>query len=415
MKDIKKIDMRQTQLFTKTLKELPKDESSYNAQSLIRAGFIDKVAAGVYSFLPLGWRVLNKIREIIRDEMSSVSGQEINMPTFAPRENWEATGRWESLDVLFKISASDKKEYALNPTHEEVVTPLAQKFIYSYRELPFAVYQIQTKFRNEKRAKAGLLRGREFLMKDLYSFHTTQEDLDSYYDQVIAAYVRIFKRLGLGDKTYLTFASGGTFSKYSHEFQTISQAGEDYIYICDKCQLAVNKEIIAEQSTCPQCQSTDLKEEKASEVGNIFKLGTKYSDSFQLTYNDEYGAKNPVIMGCYGIGLSRIMGIVAEVCHDDKGLIWPDNIAPFKVHLISLNANEEAENLYQLLQKERVEVLYDDRNISAGEKFADADLIGCSYRVVVSPKSLAAGGVELKKRAEGEGNIININDLLTYV
>jgi len=407
--------MKQSQLFTRTLKEIPKDETNYNAQVLLRAGFIDKVAAGVYSFLPLGWRVLGKIRDIIREEMETVGGQEINMPAFAPKENWAATGRWESLDILFKISASDKKEYALNPTHEEVVTPLAKKFIYSYRELPFAVFQIQTKFRNEKRAKAGLLRGREFLMKDLYSFHASQEDLDQYYEQVIGAYTRIFERVGLGDLTYLTFASGGTFAKYSHEFQTISEAGEDLIYVCDKCRLAINKEIISEQSTCPQCGNSDLKEMKASEVGNIFKLGTKYSEPFNLNYQSADGEKKTVIMGCYGIGLSRIMGMIAEICHDDRGLIWPLNVAPFRVHLLSLAQNEKAQMLYEELQQAGVEVLFDERDVSAGEKFADADLIGCPYRLVVSEKSLQAGGVEFKKRQEKDFKIVNINEIISYV
>ncbi|MDX9779091.1 MAG: aminoacyl--tRNA ligase-related protein [Patescibacteria group bacterium] len=407
--------MKQSQLFTRTLKEIPKDETNYNAQVLLRAGFIDKVAAGVYSFLPLGWRVLGKIRDIIREEMETVGGQEINMPAFAPKENWAATGRWESLDILFKISASDKKEYALNPTHEEVVTPLAKKFIYSYRELPFAVFQIQTKFRNEKRAKAGLLRGREFLMKDLYSFHASQEDLDQYYEQVIGAYTRIFERVGLGDLTYLTFASGGTFAKYSHEFQTISEAGEDLIYVCDKCRLAINKEIISEQSTCPQCGNSDLKEMKASEVGNIFKLGTKYSEPFNLHYQSADGEKKTVIMGCYGIGLSRIMGMIAEICHDDRGLMWPMNVAPFRVHLLSLTQNEQAQKLYDELQQTGIEVLFDERDVSAGEKFADADLIGCPYRLVVSEKSLKAGGVEFKKRQEKDFKIVNINEIISYV
>lgn len=407
--------MRQSQLFTKTIKEVPKDETSYNAQILLRAGFIDKVAAGVYSFLPLGLKVLNKIKHIIVEEMEDIQGQEVSMPAFAPKENWEATGRWTDLDVLFKIAASDKKEYALNATHEEVVTPLAKKFITSYRELPFAVFQIQTKFRNEKRAKSGLLRGREFLMKDLYSFHADQEDLDNYYEKAIAAYRRIFVRLGLSDITYLTFASGGTFAKYSHEFQTVAPAGEDLIYICDKCKLGVNKEIIEDQSTCPQCGNESLREEKASEVANIFKLGTKYSKPFDLTYQTAQGEKKLVIMGCYGIGLSRIMGMVAEVCHDDKGLIWPENIAPFKIHLVSLSKNEESDLVYKELLSKGLEVLYDDREVSNGEKFADADLIGCPYRLVVSAKSLAAGGVEFKRRESQETKIINIKDITKYV
>jgi len=407
--------MRQTQLFTRTLKELPKDETSYNAQALLRAGFIDKVAAGVYSFLPLGLRVLNKIREIIREEMFSVEGQEISMPAFAPKENWESTGRWESLDILFKIAASDKKEYALNPTHEEVVTPLAKKYIYSYRELPFAVFQIQTKFRNEKRAKAGLLRGREFLMKDLYSFHLDQADLDAYYERVTDAYTRIFDRVGLGENTYFTFASGGTFAKYSHEYQTLTESGEDLIYICDKCHLAINKEIIAEQNACPTCGNTELREEKAVEVGNIFKLGTKYSDAFSLGYSDATGAKKPVVMGCFGIGLSRIMGTVVETSHDEKGIIWPENIAPFRVHLLSLNANEKADEIYKELTEKGIEVLYDDRDVSAGEKFADADLIGCPYRVLISKKTLDIESAEVKKRRETTAELIKLKELTAYV
>lgn len=403
--------MKQSQLFTRTIKELPKDETSFNAQALIRAGFVDKSAAGVYSFLPLGWKVINKIKNIVVEEMVAIDGQEINMPSLAPRENWQATGRWDTLDVLFKTSGVDEKEYALNPTHEEVVTPLAKKFISSYRELPMAVFQIQNKFRNEKRAKSGLLRGREFLMKDLYSFHTNQEDLDNYYERAIIAYHNIFRRVGLGEKTYLTYASGGSFSKYSHEFQTLADAGEDIIYVCDDCKMAVNKEIIADQNTCPKCGRKDLREEKAVEAGNIFKLGTKYSDSFDLKYQDKDGEKKAVIMGCYGLGISRLMGTIVESCHDEKGIIWPENVAPFKVHLLSLNENEAAEKIYQDLIKQGVEVLYDDRELQAGEKFVDADLIGCPYRVIVSKKTLVNENVELKHRSSTESQLVKINEL----
>ncbi len=403
--------MKQSKLFTRTIKELPKDEASFNAQALIRAGFVDKSAAGVYSFLPLGWKVINKIKNIVTEEMVAIDGQEINMPSLAPRENWQATGRWDTLDVLFKTSGLDEKEYALNPTHEEVVTPLAKKFINSYRELPMAVFQIQNKFRNEKRAKSGLLRGREFLMKDLYSFHANQEDLDNYYERAIVAYKNIFRRIGLEEKTYLTYASGGSFSKYSHEFQTLTDAGEDIIYVCDDCKMAVNKEIIADQNTCPKCGRKDLREEKSVEAGNIFKLGTKYSDPFDLKYQDKDGEKKPVIMGCYGLGISRLMGTIVEVCHDEKGIIWPENVAPFKVHLLSLNENEAAENIYQDLIKQGIDVLYDDRELQAGEKFVDADLIGCPYRIVVSKKTLAGGNVELKHRSSAESQLIKINEL----
>jgi len=407
--------MKQSQLFARTVKELPKDETSFNAQALIRAGFIDKSAAGVYSFLPLGWKVLNKIRNIIIEEMEAIDGQEINMPSLAPKENWQATGRWETMDVLFKMKGGDEKEYALNPTHEEVATPIAKKFIFSYRELPMAFFQIQTKFRNEKRAKSGLIRGREFLMKDLYSFHANQEDLDEYYDKVIIAYNNIFSRVGLADKTYLTYASGGSFSKYSHEFQTLTSAGEDLIYICKSCRVAVNKEIIVEQNTCPQCGNKDLQEEKAVEVGNIFKLGTKFSNAFDLQYQAADGAKQDVIMGCYGLGLSRVLGTVVEVCHDEKGIIWPENIAPFKVHLLSLKENEAAEKIYQNLRAQGVEVLYDDRDLQAGEKFADADLIGCPYRLIVSKKTLEFRSVELKKRFDEKRDMILIDNLVNVL
>jgi prolyl-tRNA synthetase len=407
--------MKQSQLFTKTIKELPKDEASYNAQALIRAGFVDKSAAGVYSFLPLGWKVINKIRGIIREEMEAIDGQEINMPSLAPKENWQATGRWDTLDVLFKTSGSDEKEYALNPTHEEVVTPLVKKFINSYRELPLAVFQIQNKFRNEKRAKSGLLRGREFLMKDLYSFHADQADLDNYYERAIVAYNNIFKRFGLGEKTYLTYASGGSFSKYSHEFQTLTSAGEDIIYVCDDCQMAINKEIIADQNTCPKCGKANLREDKAVEVGNIFKLGTKYSEPFDLKYQDKDGEKKMVIMGCYGLGLSRAFGTIVEICHDERGIIWPEEVAPFKIHLLSLGENDKADKIYADLQKAGVEVLYDDRDLSAGEKFADADLIGCPYRLVLSKKSLENGGLELKKRSEKEVSIIALTEILNKI
>lgn len=403
--------MRQSQLFTKTVKDLPKDESSYNAQVLIRAGFIDKVAAGVYNYLPLGKIVLDKICRIIREEIDAMGGQEILMSALIPRDSWEKSGRWENFDVLFRLSGSDQKEYALGATHEEVVSPLAKKFVFSYKDLPFGVYQIQTKFRNEKRAKAGLLRGREFLMKDLYSFHADEADLDNYYQQAIKTYQRIYDRLGLGELTYLTYASGGSFSKYSHEFQTLAEAGEDLIYTCAQCRAAVNKEIIAEQPSCPLCGQTNLKEEKAIEVGNIFKLGSKFSQPFDVKYKDASGQDHLVVMGCYGIGPSRILGTIAEIYHDQQGLLWPANVAPYQAHLISLNSNQEAEEIYQNLQAAKIEVLYDDRDVSAGEKFADADLIGCPYRAVVSPKTLAKGTVELKARTAADLSNIKISEI----
>lgn len=406
--------MRQSHLFTKTLKEAPKDEVSQNAKLLIRGGFVDKLFSGVYTMLPLGYRVLTKIEQIIREEMDRIGGQEIFMPALHPKENWEKTKRWNGLTVLFKLIDNGDKEYALGATHEEVVTPLAQKFIVSYKDLPKAVYQIQTKFRDEPRAKSGILRGREFRMKDLYSFHSSTVELDEYYKKAQEAYFRVYERCGIRQMTYLTFASGGTFSKYSHEYQTVTSAGEDIIYVCPHCDIAVNREIFAEVGNkCPQCDATDLREEKAIEVGNIFKLGTKYSDAFDFNFVNENGQSEPVIMGCYGIGSTRILGTIAEIHHDDKGIMWPSSVAPYQAHLISLCKNQtevgSADQLYENLIRAGVEVLYDDRpSIRAGEKFADSDLIGIPTRVVVSAKTLEKGSVEVKGRGEAKARLVEI-------
>lgn len=404
--------MKQSQLTTKTRKEAPKDEVSLNAQLLIRAGFVDKLTAGVYSFLPLGFRVLKKIENIIREEIVAVGGQEILMPTLHPKANWEQTGRWVTMDDLYKVEDTSGRQFGLGPTHEEIVVPLMQKFANSYKDFPFAVFQIQNKFRMEMRAKSGLMRGREFFMKDLYSFHLDEKSMDEYYEKMKTVYARVFQRVGVGEKTHLTFASGGSFSKYSHEFQTVSSAGEDLIYICKKCSVAINKEIKEETPTCPECGGNDFFEEKAIETGNIFKLSTKFSTPFNLEAVNEDGEKKTVIMGCYGIGLNRLMGTIVELFNDEKGIVWPEAVAPFSVHLLSLGQDEEAEKIYQQLQEAGVEVLFDDRDARAGEKFADSDLIGIPYRVVVSGKTISAGGVEVKKRNEENAEVINVNELL---
>ncbi len=407
--------MRQSTLATKTLREAPKDEESQNAILLTRAGFIDKLAAGIYSFLPLGLAVLRKIENIIREEMVVIGGQEILMPALQPKENWDKTGRWNNFDALLKLKAFGDKNFALGPTHEEIISPLAKKLVLSYKDLPFALFQIQTKFRNEARAKSGLLRTREFSMKDLYSFHASQEDLDSYYQKATTAYFKIFERCGLGSKTYTTLASGGTFSKYSHEFQTATPAGEDIIYVCQKCQLAINKEIKDENPICPKCQSADFKETKAVEVGNIFKLGTKYSAPFDLKYKDQNGQEQIVIMGCYGLGPARVMGAIVETSHDDKGIIWPENVAPYKYHLLALGddkaVKKAADELYEKLIGNNFEVLYDDRELAAGQKFAEADLIGLPYRLVISEKTLAKDSVEIKKREEEKTELIKLSKI----
>ncbi len=398
--------MLQSKLFSKTQREDPREEESVNAKLLIRAGYVDKTMAGVYAFLPLGWRVISKIAGIIRKEMEAVGGEEILMPTLQPKKNWETTGRYDTYDTLFKFqSFYTKTDYVLGPTHEEIVSPLISRFVSSYKDLPVYVFQIQNKFRDEKRSKSGLLRGREFLMKDLYSFHADEKELEKFYEKVSRAYVKIFRLAGIGKITYLTYASGGDFSKYSHEFQTITPAGEDVIYLCEKCKVAVNREIIDDlHGACPVCGNKNLKEEKAIEVGNIFKLKTRFSSAFGLKFAGADSRDGDVLMGCYGIGLNRLMGTIVEVSHDDKGIIWPESVAPFKFHIIELKKGK-GRKLYEELVKSGAEVLYDDRDSTAGEKFADADLIGIPWRLVVSDKT--GEKVEIKKRGENKSKIVS--------
>ncbi len=394
--------MYQSSLISKTRKQISQTEESLNAQILIKAGFIDQIMAGVYAYLPLGYRVIHNIEKIVREELAAISAQEILLPALQPKSFWEKTGRWDSLDVLYRFTSYyTNTELALGSTHEEIITPLAQDLIQSYQDLPLAAYQIQTKFRDEKRAKSGLLRGREFIMKDLYSFHSNSEDLDRYYDGVIQAYTNMYKRLGLGEKTLKTYASGGSFSKYSHEFQTLSDIGEDTIFVCKTCNIAINQEIINEQNTCPECDNKDLIEKKAIEVGNIFKLQTKYSDAFGLEFTDDKGQNQSVIMGCYGIGISRLMGTIVEIfAENNSKMLWPAEISPFDIHLIMLNTDSDevknkAEELYQQYQKNGKSVLFDNRDERPGIKFADADLIGIPQRIIISKKSLEQNGVEI--------------------
>lgn len=410
--------MKQSLYFSRTSKHAPKDDVSVNARLLEQGGFVHKEMAGVYSYLPLGWRVLQKIENIIREEMNAINAQEILMPALQPKENWEATGRWSGLDVLFKIKSQHDNEYALGPTHEEIVTPLGKGVISSYRDLPLAVYQIQTKFRDEARAKSGLLRGREFRMKDLYSFHTSEEDLASYYKVVAEAYKKIFERLGI--PALYVEADGGTFAKFSHEFQVETANGEDTVYVCEGCQLAVNKEIFSDDKKCTDCGQANYRETKASEVGNIFELKTKYSDSFDLTYTAEDGQSQPVLMGCYGIGPSRCMGVIVEEHHDEAGIIWPESVAPFQVHLLALAGKDAsvqtaADQLYADLQQAGIEVLYDDRaDKTAGEKFADSDLIGIPHRLIISGKTMAENAVEVKNRASGETSFVPLSEVISH-
>ena len=412
--------MKQSQLFTKTRKEAPSDEVSKNAELLIRGGFIHKEMAGVYSYLPLGLKVMKKIENIIREEMNAIGGQEIIMSSLQEKETWEPTNQWDDkeVDIWFKTKLKNDTELGLAVTHEAPITKMLKGFLNSYRDLPFSVYQFQTKFRNEIRAKSGIMRTREFVMKDLYSFSKDETEHLEFYEKCKQAYVNIFKRAGIGHLTYLTFASGGMFSKFSHEFQTITSAGEDIIYVDENKGIAINKEVYNDEVIESLGLSKEsLVENKAVEVGNIFTLSTRFSDALDLTYQTEAGEKKSAFMGSYGIGPARLMGTVVEVLSDDKGIIWPEPIAPFKVHLLSLGEDEEviksANEVYEELMKKNIEVLFDDRvGIMAGEKFADADLLGMPYRVVVSARSLKENGVEIKKRTEEKGSVISREELV---
>lgn len=412
--------MRQSHLFTKTRKEVPAEEISKNAELLIRAGFIHKEMAGVYSYLPMGLRVLNKISNIIREEMNSIGGTEVSLTSLQDPELWKSTNRWsdEVVDNWFKTKLKNDTELGLGFTHEEPLTSLMKEYVHSYKDLPRYVYQIQIKFRNELRAKSGIMRGREFLMKDLYSFSQDEAEHNKFYEKVKSVYHRIFNRTGIGNSTYLTFASGGSFSKYSHEFQTVCEAGEDCIYVHEGKNIAVNKEVLNDEVLADlQIKKEELKEKKAIEVGNIFSLGTKFSSALGLQFVDSDGIKKDVIMGSYGIGPGRLMGTVVELFNDDNGIVWPESIAPYRIHLVSLCREEkeirQCDELYKKLQAKNIEVLYDDRDARAGEKFADSDLIGIPVRVVVSPKTLANNSIEFKKRSEEKSTIITIEEFLS--
>lgn len=410
--------MKVTQLFTKTSKTVPADETAKNAQLLIQAGFVYKVMAGVYSYLPLGLRVLENIKRIVREEMNAINGQELIMSSLQRKETWEGTGRWddEVVDVWFKTKLKDDTEVGLGWSHEEAILEMMQQFILSYKDLPSSVYQFQTKMRNELRAKSGIMRGREFVMKDMYSLHASQEDMDAYYDGVIEAYKRCYQRFGIGDSTFVTFASGGAFTKFSHEFQTICDAGEDVLYVNEDRSVTVNEEVLEDASKELGVDKNSLVSVKSAEVGNIFKFGTEKSEQMGIYYIDSQGQQKPIYLASYGIGITRVMGVIVEKFADDKGLVWPENIAPFTVYIAQLGADEDVVNacqeLYNDLIVNGVEVLWDDRDARPGEKFADADLYGIPYRVVVSKKTIASGSYELKHRTSDDVKMVSKEKLV---
>jgi len=405
--------MRYAQLFPKTKKSAPKGAESINHQLLVRAGFIDQLMSGSWTLLPLGWRVVRKINRIIREEMDAIGGQEMLMPLLHPKEIWSQTGRWEKADeIMYKLKDQKDREYVLSFTHEEIVMDLLRKNITSYNDLPVAVYHFSTKFRNEPRARSGILRGREFMMKDLYSAHRNEADLMSFYETVKHAYDKIFRRLGFVYR--VTEASGGVFTdKHTHEFQVLSDGGEDVIYYCGNCDWGANKELMADrkEERCPRCGGSDIRESRAIEVGNIFPLGTWYAEKMQVYFTDETGKRQPVWFGSYGIGPTRVLGALVEVSHDAHGIIWFPQVAPYDVHIVSLPGGENrAAEVYEVLSKAGIDVLWDDRNESAGIKFADADLIGIPLRVVISKKT--GKDLEVKRRTEKESSVMSLSSVL---
>ncbi len=410
--------MRLSQLFTKTSKTVPADETARNAQLLIQAGYVYKVMAGVYAYTPLGLSVLENIKQIVREEMNAIGGQELIMTSLQRQETWETTGRWddETVDVWFKTKLQDGTELGLAWSHEEIIVEMMKQHIHSYRDMPVQVYQFQTKLRNELRAKSGIMRGREFVMKDMYSFNVDAEQHEIFYNRSIEAYKKVYERLGLDDDTYVTFAAGGAFTEFSHEFQTICEAGEDFIYVNREKGVAVNEEVMTDENLAKLGVTRDeLTKVKSAEVGNIFNFGTEKCETMGLFFTDESGKQIPVHLGSYGIGVTRLMGVIAEKMADDRGLVWPAAIAPARVHLISIGEDDEATKLYDALTQAGISVIYDDRDVRAGQKFADADLLGMPHRVVISKKTLEQNSVEYKARTQSDSELIALDKIKDLV
>ncbi len=410
--------MRVSHLFTKTLKDAPADEVAKNAQLLIRAGYVYKEMAGAYAYLPLGIRVIENIKQIIREEMDSIGSNELIMTSLQRREIWEKTGRWSDdvVDIWFKTKLKDETEVGLGWSHEEPIVEMLKQYIHSYKDLPISLYQFQTKMRNELRAKSGIMRGREFIMKDMYSFHTNPEDLQAYYDSATEAYKRVFERLGLGNDTYVTFASGGAFTKFSHEFQTICDAGEDVIYLHREKNIAINEEVIEDAVKDLGISRDELEQVKTAEVGNIFNFGAQKAEDMGLMFAGDDDNQHPVYMGSYGIGVTRVMGVIAEKFSDEKGLVWPANIAPYKVYLVSIgNVIDQANELYEKLKASGVTVLFDDRDERPGTKFADAELIGLPYRITISERLIEQNKLELTYRKTSETEVLTLEELLDKI
>lgn len=410
--------MKRTNLFTKTTKTAPADETSLNARLLIRAGYVHKEMAGVYAYLPLGLRTLEKIKTIIRKEMNAIGGEELLMTNLQPADVWQSTGRWndDTVDIWFKTQLKNDEPIGLAWSHEEPILKMLSEYVYSYKDLPVSVYQFQTKLRNELRAKSGIMRGREFLMKDMYSVHADKADLERFYNQVIEAYQRIYDSLGIGKNTFVTFASGGAFTKFSHEFQTICEAGEDWLYLDRSNNIAVNEEVLESAVKDLRLDKNKLEKVRSAEVGNIFNFGTDKARQMGINFQTKDNQSQPLYYGSYGIGVTRVMGVIAELFADDKGLVWPDSVAPFKVSLVTIGCDEAvlsaAQRVIEILEKSDIDVLWDDRDVRPGEKFADSDLIGLPHRIVISPKTVEAGIIEYKARNQSESKLIDLEQLI---
>ena len=412
--------MRVSKLFTKTSKTAPADEVAKNAQLLIRAGYVYKEMAGVYTLLPLGYRVLEKIIAIVKDEMDRVGGVQMKTSALQSKEVWQTTNRWDDtvVDNWFKTRLKNDTELGLSFTNEEAYSNIVRGYVKSYKDLPIYLYDFKTIFRNELRSKSGIMRGREFYWKALYSFSKDKNEHDLFYETMKTAYHNVFRRVGIGDQTYLTFASGGTFAKYSHEFQAVSDAGEDIIYVDESKNIAINEEVLSDEVLADiGLNRSELVQKKSIEVGNIFSLAHKFSEPFGLAYTDKDGATVPVFMGSYGIGITRLMGTIVEMLSDDKGIIWPEAIAPYKVYLVSIGEQGavEAEKLYDELTARGVEVLFDDRDERPGTKFADAELMGIPYRLTVSDRLVEQNKLELTKRLDGQTSLLTASEVLAIL
>lgn len=410
--------MRVSQVFTKTSKTVPGDEVAKNAQLLIKAGYVYKEMAGAYAYLPYGLRVVEKIKQIVREEMNAIDSNELIMTGLQRKDIWEKTGRWDdkTVDIWFKTKLKDDTELGLGWSHEEPIVEMLKQYVHSYKDLPVSLYQFQTKLRNELRAKSGIMRGREFVMKDMYSFHASAEELEVYYERTIEAYKRIYARLGIGDETYVTFASGGAFTKFSHEFQTICEAGEDVIYLHRAKNIAINEEVIDDAVKELGIARDELEQVKTAEVGNIFNFGSQKTDEMGLKFASKEGTPSSIYMGSYGVGITRVMGVIVEKYADDKGLVWPEAVAPYRVYLATIgDVASEADALYEELTSKGIEVLYDDRDARPGDKFADADLLGIPHRIVVSPKLIEQGAIEYKSRVQDAVDILTKDELLAIL